>query len=942
MRMINWSRIARSWQLILLAITSVVLSLASGWTTWIGMRNFTDEAVLSFMITFGIQGVMLVLSWLVGVRLSEFMAAQPGSGAASATGKDGPISVVANVLRVFIVAASCVLVIALGYRFGAESPIPEIEALLRIMPLQGLAGAIFVAVLGLLVMRFGTGLVDHVVSLFQFAGRNVIPLVMLAGCLASSVFFSFDALFATIVPKDERERIAELRSKTEVAAIINRIAETADRNRQTATRQLLASDQWKAYVAQLEDIRRGVVQVPEIVRQRVAKLQQDSLAASREGAALAGRLGQQRAIKVEDRDRLEARVAGVSKQIALIDAEIGKLRQRRFALEREVVDKEAERDAEERGLGASAQAGRGPIYRRLSKELAKLNAALANVNLKAGKLEAERRENQAIAIALKNKIAALDNDIRLLDDKIALAKTEGGAIGEMPPVAAVERTAKAAGDKLDAARLAFARRPTPQALTALGAACTEADRFRTAYGATSTDGSTGKAADCSSAAVQGLASRAFALDRGQAQLSSRCVGKNDAVEQRSFAERLAFARDCLNWSELSASGAGPIANAINRLERERDDKAHRFVVTSNAFFDGNKLALLALAIAAAIDALVLASGLLGATAVRSPLAGRGLSTAHTAAQREAVVVAALLPNVALNARLALEAFVPHAPAGHAQGDGAWTHQADPAAVQDVARNLNMRKLLNAAAAIGAARPIEDEGGVYAIRSALIEFLAQLSEGARDASDPFRDLPAALIRALGDRPVEGAKTVLGYVMPSVREAGYTSGIDIAAIEQADEETLRRCLNVATVYGLVGQPENGKPASIVLLKPQFYLALLDLASMPVSAASAIGAEAGSDVRDEKRGTAADDEHEWVAAAAAALRHDQRNGGSRSPERDGEQAAQVSHPAVAPGGDADVNVRVSPEAGVVGGTAEIMPAQSRRRRPKVIITDDTFSFD
>ena len=61
----------RSWQLILLAVTSVILSIASGWTTWIGMQNFTDENILSLMITFGIQGVMLVLAWHIGVRLSE-------------------------------------------------------------------------------------------------------------------------------------------------------------------------------------------------------------------------------------------------------------------------------------------------------------------------------------------------------------------------------------------------------------------------------------------------------------------------------------------------------------------------------------------------------------------------------------------------------------------------------------------------------------------------------------------------------------------------------------------------------------------------------------------------------------------------------------------------------------------------------------------------------
>ena len=54
----------------------------------------------------------------------------------------------------------------------------------------------------------------------------------------------------------------------------------------------------------------------------------------------------------------------------------------------------------------------------------------------------------------------------------------------------------------------------------------------------------------------------------------------------------------------------------------RDDKAHRFVVTWNAFLDGNRLAYLALMLAIGVDALVFMSGLFGAQALRSPLVRR--------------------------------------------------------------------------------------------------------------------------------------------------------------------------------------------------------------------------------------------------------------------------------------------------------------------------------
>ena len=62
-----------NWQLALLASTGIVLSLASGWTTWDGMRNFTNEPLLSLMITFGIQGVMLIVAWLIGESFASGM-----------------------------------------------------------------------------------------------------------------------------------------------------------------------------------------------------------------------------------------------------------------------------------------------------------------------------------------------------------------------------------------------------------------------------------------------------------------------------------------------------------------------------------------------------------------------------------------------------------------------------------------------------------------------------------------------------------------------------------------------------------------------------------------------------------------------------------------------------------------------------------------------------
>jgi hypothetical protein len=75
----------------------------------------------------------------------------------------------------------------------------------------------------------------------------------------------------------------------------------------------------------------------------------------------------------------------------------------------------------------------------------------------------------------------------------------------------------------------------------------------------------------------------------------------------------------------------------------RDDKAHRFVVTWNAFLDGNRLAYLSLTLAIGVDLLVFMSGLFGAQALRSPLSDVPSPKAQSAHQLEAIIEAALCP-----------------------------------------------------------------------------------------------------------------------------------------------------------------------------------------------------------------------------------------------------------------------------------------------------------
>ena len=69
-----------NWQLTLLASTGIALSLASAYTTFDGLRNFTSAPLLSVFISFGVQGVMLIVAWLIGESFAVGMNQRTSDG----------------------------------------------------------------------------------------------------------------------------------------------------------------------------------------------------------------------------------------------------------------------------------------------------------------------------------------------------------------------------------------------------------------------------------------------------------------------------------------------------------------------------------------------------------------------------------------------------------------------------------------------------------------------------------------------------------------------------------------------------------------------------------------------------------------------------------------------------------------------------------------------
>ena len=244
----------------MLGATSAVLSVASGWTTWDGMRNFTDGNILSLLITFGIQGVLLVLAWFIGARLAEgFAFGGQGDGARS---ESRGVTRLMRFFEAVIVAGLVLLLINLFAVNFTELP-PAFVAGIREYAVNDILiwGALALLVV-LVVMRSGRAFVGGSVLTAQIMVRQAIPFAMLATCMFASVFFSFDSLFSNILPDDERRRIADLRSKTETAGIISEISDTTTQTYLSEVQSLLSGPAWQAYKDRLDDLTKRLGQLP--------------------------------------------------------------------------------------------------------------------------------------------------------------------------------------------------------------------------------------------------------------------------------------------------------------------------------------------------------------------------------------------------------------------------------------------------------------------------------------------------------------------------------------------------------------------------------------------------------------------------------------------------------------------------------------------------------
>ncbi|MGF1651399.1 MAG: hypothetical protein ACFCUN_13220 [Hyphomicrobiaceae bacterium] len=839
-----FERFLHNWRLALLGATGIVLSVASGWTTWDGMRNFTKEPVLSLMITFGIQGVMLIVAWLIGETFATGMSARPAPSAGAAGGGLAgvrPLEPRASGLRLLaarlpnyagmvmgiLLATALTILFLQSFGVGASDPF-------RAETLTGLSNNLLMAAAILLLFALigivaGGAVIGDYARGIQVMVRSVVLWIMFLACMATSVFFSFDSLFSTIFPQEERERAAELRAQNQVAGVVADIGNVTSRRRIAEQEQLFEHPAWARYDGELAKVIAMANQAPGAIRDQIAgelELQRRRIAELEEKRATAegGQAG------------LVARKTRISAELTLLQSErpeassrVAEFQAVVAGIEKRLDEQKALTLAEERGVEGTGRVGRGPQWRASRAAEQRIASELEVANQRLGGHATRLREIDQRMASIKAQLAEIDGE---------LAKLRGEAQTAQQLIAVAETTNRsndaqrfdpaASVTALEKARQEFRTAPETTSLAQLQRYCLDLQNAGLKVAALR-DRASG--IDCDPGAVSEAASRVFALNVGLQALAANCIG-GDKLPQSGGADALfSFARRCVQDSGLPSDATDDLRRQINIIELNRDDKAHRFVVTTNAFQDGNKLAYLALAIAIAIDALVFMSGLFGANALRSPLSDVPSHKGRSARQLEDIVENALLPDKFENATLALEAVHP-ATLGGGQVQAGWTHEVVIPA-SDIAHRTRLLRVLNAGATIGAVARDPDRPERYLVRAEFVEFLSGVAKRAFETDREkvrLAELKKILVVALQPFVGDHADIVLGYLKPISEKDGFSSEVcldrDIA--DPGHRFIVQKAVNAGTTLDYVQKDTRKGEEDRFYLHRDFYRVLATVAS------------------------------------------------------------------------------------------------------------------
>lgn len=768
-----------NWRLALIGAAALVMSAASGWVTWDGMRNFTGESVLSAMFTFGVQAVMLITAWLIGESFATGMNQMRGKTERVVS----PPMIAMTLLGVGLVLAAAIAGI-IFYGISNDQLFNGLAA----------AGLLVLAVAGILFFS-RSDVVRPYTQGVRIIAKNAMLWVMFLICMSTSVFFSFDSRFNVIFPEDQRARAAEIRTKNQVAGVVADIGETISARRISEAETLFQSAGWHAYDTQLGALSRAAegaegeieahfTRQMESRRTAIAEQQERIATATSGQAGLAGK----KLTLTDELSRLKAERPGLAADLATKKSELA-------GRAREVDAKRVEAMAEEKGVEGTLKVGRGPIYRERMGELQRLRdyykigeERVADAQKRLGSVDSRITEIERELAGIDGELAKLKGEADTAGQRIAAAEAsqlgqEGLAVDPARVRAAFER-----------ARVDFRQKPDAEGLASLHQHCTQ---LYDAMVSTEVTKDRVRDIDCDPKQAVEATAAMFALNAGLQAYQGNCAGGDKLPSVGGVDGLLGFGRRCLQDSGLPSEDSFAMGARLSSIDLNRDDKAHNFVVSLNAFQDGNSLAYLAFAIAVGIDSLIFMSGLFGASVVRSPLSDVPSHKGRNSQQLNAMIETALLPDVFRKARLVVQAMHP------IENVDGYSNEVRLGEL-DPETAVQVREVLNAGAIIGAVRRGE-EPGHYLVRSELLEFLNTVvkRELERDpdraeqgmAMDQFEDqLVVALLPDVGG----ACDAVMGALVPMDEDRGFTSQLDLEDVERQVRPVALNVLNTGATF------------------------------------------------------------------------------------------------------------------------------------------------
>ena len=824
-----------NWQLGLLGLTGLILSLASGYTTWDGMRNFTGEPLLSGMITFGIQGVMLIVAWLIGESFATGMNTQSQRAESRLVNPAIQTWLGTGIGLLLFIAG-----LALVMQWTGQADVRQASTDNLSWSKTGDKLLIFgfgLLMVALFALYAASDLIRPYIQGSRVIIRNSMLWVMFLACMATSVFFSFDSLFTSIFPQSERVRAAELRAQNQVGGIVSDISQAIGERQSVEADALFQSEAWVTYEGQLTALAKVAAESEGAIeryvngqiesRRRAVKEQQERMTSAQSGqAGLAGK----KISLTEEKGRLATQRPELATEYAAKKADLD-------AKAKDIDAKRVEAMAEDKGVEGTGKEGRGPVYRQRIAEFGLLQNTY--------KIAEERmKDAQKRLASVDTRLTTMDRELAAIDGDLAKLKGEAETAGERIKLA--EDTAKDdTGPMLDPARLMpafekakaeFREIPSTERLAKVQGLCGDI------YGALSSTPETKErlgGINCDTKDTAEAAAGLFALQAGTHVFGATCAGGDKLAANKTADDLFGFARKCLADSALPSKDTDGLRTKINSIELARDDKAHRFVVTWNAFNDGNRLAYLALAIAIAIDGLIFMSGLFGANATRSPLSDVPTFKARSASQLESTINAALGPQPYETAWMTLNALRPMT-----YSDG-FSAIAD-LSVLDKPTADRIRMVLTAGADIGAVETASANPEKYRVRSELREYLSTVCDKhfKTDATAKDKARLAQLVgAALEPHPREHADLVLHTLEPIREVKGFTSEVSfskfdpetkksIRLMDAYAERVVRRVLNAGATLGAAAPHETAQ--DIYYMRPTLYESLLTIrATAPESA-------------------------------------------------------------------------------------------------------------